>query len=439
MKSFAFMVSMSLSACAFALGPRIDPASVKMNQPVDSTTVTIEYTLQEAPGIVTLDVQTNTTSNVEADDSGWISIGGENLQSLEGEVYKYVAELGKHVITWRAFEDWPGHKFSDGRARAVVTAWATNAPPDYLVVDLTEDNHVRYYTSTNFLPYGGLTNVYYKRDAIVMRKIPAQAVEWKMGSAVGTQNHSANQELHDVILTNDYYMGVFMLTRGQVGKFASLSSGTMNYTIDGATATHSGTICCADYEDPTNTVPCCGTGWGFMRGSTGYSWPANRHKVQSTRWLGKIRSKTGVDFDIPTEAQWEFACRAGTTTVVYSGDFTPSTQSTYLNPIAWYNSNIGGYIWHSIGLKLPNAFGLYDMIGNGREMCLDCYDKFYGGTSKNYEPEGLDSTGNRVYRSNVPNFNWDGMSSAMRYDAGNTYHGTRLVCPVTLKYPESEK
>ena len=177
-----------------------------------------------------------------------------------------------------------------------------------------------------------------------------------------------------------------------------------------------------------------------MRGAVAdYDWPVNRHKVSTDSWLGKLRAKTGVDFDLPTDAQWEFACRAGTTTVLYNGDFTSSNFSTYLNPIAWYNSNRGGYMWHPVGFKLPNAFGLYDMIGNGREMCLDRYAADYGGIANKYEPEGPINTNDRVYRSNVPNYNWDGMGSAIRYNAGNTYYGTRLVCPVTLKYPESEK
>ena len=443
MKNIVFVVSMSLSACTFALGPRIDPSSVKLEQKARAEVATIEYVLEDAPGIVTVDIETNAVANAAVDDPGWVSIGGENVQCIDGDVNKYVADLGKHVLTWRVFEGWPGQKVPRGCARAVVTAWATNAPPDYLVVDMIESNHVRYYTSTNFLPNGGLTNVYYKRDAIVMRKIPGQAVEWKMGSAVGTQNHSANQEQHDVILTNDYYMGVFMLTQGQIRKFApySWNSGNPKYDLpNGQRAFQYGNIACEGYEEPTNTSPCCSTQWTFMRGAVAdYDWPVNRHKVSTDSWLGKLRAKTGVDFDLPTDAQWEFACRAGTTTVLYNGDFTSSNFSTYLNPIAWYNSNRGGYMWHPVGFKLPNAFGLYDMIGNGREMCLDRYAADYGGIANKYEPEGPINTNDRVYRSNVPNYNWDGMGSAIRYNAGNTYYGTRLVCPVTLKYPESEK
>ena len=216
MKNLIFAFSMAFAATAFALGPRIDPSSVKMSQPIGSTTVTIEYTLQEAPGIVTLDVQTNATANAAADDSGWVSIGGENVQLVDGDVNKYVAELGKHVLTWHAFESWPGHKVPKDRARAVVTAWATNAPPDYLVVDLTQDNHVRYYASTNFLPYGGLTNVYYKRDAIVMRKIPAAGQTWLCGSEEITGGKTAKNTTRRYIqLARDFYIGVFEMTQNQ--------------------------------------------------------------------------------------------------------------------------------------------------------------------------------------------------------------------------------
>ena len=448
MKSMAVLVCMAVAATASALGPRIDPASVKLDQKFGATVATIEYVLEDAPGIVTVDVETNATANAAADDPGWVSIGGENVQCLDGDVNRYVAELGKHVVTWRAFDGWPGQKVPKGCARAVVTAWATNAPPDYLVVDLTQDNHVRYYTSTNFLPYGGLTNVYYKKDAIVMRKIPAQAVEWKMGSPAGSYNHQSDEEYHDVILTNDYYVGVFMLTHGQVDKFAirQVISGALYHSIDNQNIKFAGKIACEGYDDPTNTAPCCNISWGFMRGATadGYGWPGNRHRVQSTRWLGKARAKTGVDFDLPTEAQWEFAARAGTTTVVYSGDFNVSTFTTYLGPIAWYNSNRprenGVKVeWIPVGNKRPNAFGLYDVIGNGRELCLDWYAADYGGTANKYEPEGPATGSSKVYRSHTAPWDYPGHRVAERDGNGQTYYGTRLVCPVMLKYPESEK
>ena len=190
---FVSVLSAAFSVSAFALGPRIDPASVKLEQKFGAKAATIEYVLENSPGIVTVDIETNAVANAAKDDPGWVSIGGENIQGLEGDVNKLVEETGRRTITWNLFEGWPGQKVPKGSARAVVTAWATNAPPDYLVVDLVQDNHIRYYTSTNFLPYGGLTNVYYKRDAIVMRKIPAQAVEWKMGSAAGSTFHYDNE------------------------------------------------------------------------------------------------------------------------------------------------------------------------------------------------------------------------------------------------------
>jgi len=71
--------------------------------------------------------------------------------------------------------------------------------------------------------------------------------------------------------------------------------------------------------------------------------------------------------DYPTEAQWECACRAGTTSELYTGK---SLTSENLNAIAWHSGNSGSTT-HPVGEKLPNAYGLYDMIGNVYEACAD--------------------------------------------------------------------
>ena len=445
MKSIlTFGTALFCAATASALGPRV--ISANMSQPLYAETITIEYNLTEAPGIVTLDIQTNRTGTVTDNEADWVSIGGENIQKIDGDVNVLVSDLGSHVLTWHAFESWPGHKVKDS-ARAVVTVWATNAPPDYLVVNLSKDNDVRYYTSPEFLPYGGLTptNAYYRTDAIVMRKIPAQAVTWQMGSRPDQYNHRSNEALHDVILTNDYYMAIYMLTRGQVGNFATWKGNGYSgyYDCDGkwgGPGTQYGSIYCGDVADPTNSAPCISTGWAFMRGDGNtYSWPGGRHRVQASRWLGQARAKTGVDFDLPTEAQWEFACRAGTTTVVYSGDFNASNQAN-LGKIAWWSGNKGGYDFHPVGMKEPNAFGLYDMIGNAKEMCLDWYAADYGGLENKYEPEGPATGSARVYRAHRATYSYPYHTGYYRdSDYGEARYGTRLVCPITLKYPASEK
>lgn len=74
----------------------------------------------------------------------------------------------------------------------------------------------------------------------------------------------------------------------------------------------------------------------------------------------------GYLFSLPTEAQWEYACRAGTDSWHYLGNATDAVDQ-----IAWHRDNSGS-VPHDVGLKTPNAWGFYDMLGNVGEWCLDC-------------------------------------------------------------------
>ena len=89
------------------------------------------------------------------------------------------------------------------------------------------------------------------------------------------------------------------------------------------------------------------------------------------------RLPEGYEYTLPTEAQWEYACRAGTTTALNSGkNLSDKFECPEMDEVGWdqYNSKINDkYVTHPVGQKLPNAWGLYDMHGNVEEWCLDWY------------------------------------------------------------------
>jgi formylglycine-generating enzyme required for sulfatase activity len=107
--------------------------------------------------------------------------------------------------------------------------------------------------------------------------------------------------------------------------------------------------------------------------------------VAFCEWLGKRDKETRLTYRLPTEEEWEYACRAGGTGVYGSGD-----DPAGLDRIAWFSGNAGGAT-HPVGQKDANRFGLYDMLGNVWEWCSDWYDVRF-----NYPPKNEDSNGKVV-------------------------------------------
>ena len=105
----------------------------------------------------------------------------------------------------------------------------------------------------------------------------------------------------------------------------------------------------------------------------------------------------GGKYRLPTEEEWEYAARAGTTTDTYAGDITqPEGNDPVLNAIAWYRENSGSEL-HPVGRKAPNGWGLYDMLGNVWEWVADWYVQPYPGGSVT-DPAGPRSGTHRVAR-----------------------------------------
>ena len=291
----------SLGLLAYGSVPIVSDVTMTQNA---SRTVTITYTLSE-PAVVTLDVQTNSAA-------GWVSIGGVAVSSAKGDVWKKV-ETSSGTITWRPDLSWPGHEIGEGGARAVVTAWALNNTPDYMVVDISpnaQPGTQRYYPSVDFLPNsevgqaGSITNnPIYKESKIVMRKIMAKGVTWMMGSTgneYGREPSDSDKEsAHQVSLTNNYYIGVFPVTQGQWSLIQSARPipsfenhrGNSDWPVDSVSfneirmAANNATA--ADGAEEWPTAPYSGS------------------------FLDLLRTKTGIDFDLPSETEWEFAARAG--------------------------------------------------------------------------------------------------------------------------------
>ena len=201
----------------------------------------------------------------------------------------------------------------------------------------------------------------YKTTKLVLRKV--EAGSFTMGSPTNELGRSDGETRHHVTIRKPFYMGVFEVTQKQW----ELATGARPSFFTNAAAWATRPVESVTYLDIRGT-------------SRGTNWPASA-RVDAGSFLGILRAKTGLDFDLPTEAQWEYACRAGTTTALNSGkDLTAEDACPNLAELARYSRNGGNPSTSSsdasagtakVGSYLPNAWGFYDMHGNVTEWCLD--------------------------------------------------------------------
>ena len=366
--AFALTVATSATLPAFADGETPPPpvvSGVTMTQANDRK-VTINYTLADGPAVITLDVQTNATPNAAADDPGWTSIGGEAIWNAAGDVWKKVEGDTTHTITWRPDQSWPGHKITGNGARAVVTAWATNNTPQFMVVDLDVPNSCLFYPAKEYLPKSSFkqqgaaitNNVNFKTRQLLMRKIEAAGITWPMGYDPNVEGIDATTHTspHNVTLADNYYIGVFEVTQAQ-WTWVTNSIAALTYATKTPKA----------FNWLGDTLPANYIWWQHVRDQ-----PADTAISGTGCFLGALNARTGLSFDLPSESQWEFAARAGHYSG-YLGDGSARTTEN-LNNFAWTSNNSavdGSKRTHEVGLLNANDFDLYDTLGNVDELLLD--------------------------------------------------------------------
>lgn len=366
-------------------------SDVTFEQDPASRRVTITYSLSDEPAIVTVDILTN-----------GVSIGENNLTHFAGDVNRVVSNgADEKTVYWYPDKAWPDHKVDAAVAR--VTAWATNAPPDYMVLDLS-DGRMTYYTSTNCLPDGGLANDVYRTEKIVFRKIPARGVTWRMGSPTGELGRADDETPHLVTLTQDYWFGIYPVTMGQ------------HKMIKGDNSPFAPAISFFTNLSCYATRPITGVGMKSLRSWTANYWPAAGHAIDGGTHLSALRDRVGgVPFDLPTEAQWEYAARAGVGTALTTGkNITSKVEDSQLDELGRYwknceladsgsfnasiraNDDASGT--SKVGIYKPNRWGIYDIHGNVAELCLDWYAAYSGDLNTvQTNPKGAEKTSGGKY------------------------------------------
>lgn len=172
--------------------------------------------------------------------------------------------------------------------------------------------------------------------------------------------------------------------------------------------------------------------WTELMGGNPSRFKGAKRPVETVSWnacqrfLAKFGEKTGLRFALPTEAQWEYACRAGTDTRWSFG-----AADAPVGDYAWFRENSGGAT-HPVGEKMPNAWGLYDMSGNVGEWCSDLYAKHTYAAGDVSDPVGPvpGTGGSPVWRGGAWGDGPDYLRCAYRNvnGADGAHHGIGLRC-----------
>jgi len=231
-------------------------------------------------------------------------------------------------------------------------------------------------------------------DGVKMEFVLIQPGSFIMGTGEDTDADGDASPPHKVTLTQPFYLGKYEVTQAQ---------------------------------------------WEKIMGSNPSHFPGAKRPVDTVSWnacqkfLAKLQERTGRKFALPTEAQWEYACRAGTGTAWSFGD-----SDALMDNYAWSGHN-SGQTTHAVGEKQPNVWGLYDMHGNVAEWCADWYAKHTYSRGKVTDPTGPSTGNSRIMRGGA----WGDDSGYLRCtyrncngpDGANEGIGLRCVMLVAESSP----
>jgi formylglycine-generating enzyme required for sulfatase activity len=223
---------------------------------------------------------------------------------------------------------------------------------------------------------------------------------------------------HKVKISRPFHLGVYTVTQAQYKKV--MGSNPSKFSATGESQDEVKGLDTSDF--PVENV----------------SWNDARKFCDKLSALAEEK-KAGRKYRLPSEAEWEYACRAGTSTPFHQGKSLSSTQANFNGNSPYGGAKSGPYLGRTskVGSYRPNAWGLYDMHGNVYQWCADWFGKDYYKDSPRVDPKGSDEDTGRVVRGG----SWDNTGSECRAawrlmsDPTSRYdtYGFRVVCDIPKK------